>query len=287
MADTHYQHSVAEPSPVEHVLNELARLDPKWRIEVGDPGDGSGWIRGRDFTRGNDGPFRALLERISNRLRTNDKRTVAASFALRFGWCASVAIAPYIVGQCVPDVSLANISLKFREDTLFERTALHSPLGVKLGNSRGQASPLIRYQTDPGRLVQVLRQQLHQQARPVVEALYDWSGFSRKGSWGMITSSWASQFINVCGRLSEQPAAIPMMRDFFPGNDEVSQMQPRLHPVSMRGVTHVYQRRASCCRYYLLPQGDLCASCPLVSDEDRLKRNKEWMTQQLDRQKAR
>jgi len=129
------RHSIAGPSPVEQVLNDLERIDPKWRIEVGDPRDGHGWIRGPDFSRGNDGPFRALLERIAHRLHTNDKRTVAASFSLRFGWCAAVAIAPYIIGQCVPDVSLINISLKFREDTLFERTALLSPRGVKLGDA--------------------------------------------------------------------------------------------------------------------------------------------------------
>jgi len=287
MADTLYQESGRDPSPVEQVLSELERIDPKWRIEVGDPGDGPGWVRGLDLARGSEGPFHALLERIGHRLRTKDKLTVAASFSLRFGWCASVAIAPYIIGQCVPDVGLANISLKFREDTLFERTALFSPRGLMLGDSPRTLHPLVRYESDPISLLHVLREQLHQQAAPVVEALYEWSGFSRKGSWGMITSSWASQFINVCGRFSDQPAAMPMMRDFFAGADEVSRMQPRFHPVSMRGETHIYQRRASCCRYYLLPKGDLCASCPLVSDEERLRRNKAWMEQQLDRQKAR
>jgi hypothetical protein len=42
-------------------------------------------------------------------------------------------------------------------------------------------------------------------------------------------------------------------------------------------VTHLYQRRASCCRYYLLPRGSLCACCPLVSQKERERRNLEWM----------
>jgi len=61
-------------------------------------------------------------------------------------------------------------------------------------------------------------------------------------------------------------------------------MQPRMHAVTMDGVTHLYLRRASCCRYYLLPQGDLCASCPLVSHDERLRRNREFMAKQLSRQ---
>jgi hypothetical protein len=59
-------------------------------------------------------------------------------------------------------------------------------------------------------------------------------------------------------------------------------MQPRLHAVGYRDATHVYQRRASCCRFYMVPEGELCASCPLVPQEERLARNRAWMKRQLD-----
>jgi len=255
-------------------------MNPKWRVEVGEPGDLPGWIRGSDLSRATDGPFHELLERICDRLRTTDKRTVAASFSLRFGWCASVAIAPYLVRHTVLNVSLANIALRFRDDTLFDRAALLSPEGTMFGDAPSSHA-LVRYESEQKILLRLLRGELQRQTTPVVEALFQWSGFSRKGAWGMVTSSWASQFINISGRLSEQIAAIPVLRDFFAGDDEICRMQPRLHPISVRGVTHVFQRRASCCRYYLLPRGDLCASCPLVSDEDRLRQNREWMEEQL------
>jgi ferric iron reductase protein FhuF len=132
-------------------------------------------------------------------------------------------------------------------------------------------------------LLRQLRDELSEQATPVVRALYDWSAFAPKGSWGMITSSWAAQFITICERLGSQALAAPIMEAFFAGNDDIGRMQPRTHPVSMHGVTHLYQRRASCCRYYLLPQGNLCASCPLVSHDERLRRNIEFMERQLSR----
>jgi FhuF 2Fe-2S C-terminal domain len=47
---------------------------------------------------------------------------------------------------------------------------------------------------------------------------------------------------------------------------------------------NVVQHRASCCRIYLLPQKELCASCPLVSQEERLERNQAWMKTQLERE---
>jgi hypothetical protein len=184
----------------------------------------------------------------------------------------------------VPLVGLSNISLKFREDTLFERTAIYEPSGIVFAREAGiSPHPRVQICVDTDTLRRVLRQELEQQAAPIVEALYQWSGFSRKGSWGMITSSWASQYINVCGHSGSQTDALPVLSAFFDGYDEIARMKPRLNPVTLREVTHLYQRRASCCRYYLHPQGDLSASCPLVSDAERTSRNLEWMEQQLNR----
>ncbi len=122
-----------------------------------------------------------------------------------------------------------------------------------------------------------LRLELIGQSRPVIQALYDWSGFSIRGSWGMITSSWASHFTNVYQDRGGQVLGLESARRLFEGNDVVTKMQPELYPLTLGGTTYVYQRRASCCRYYLIPQGQLCASCPLVSHEERLRRNLEWI----------
>ena len=268
-------------SPVEKVIDALQRINPKWRVEIGIPSDSPGWISGTDFAQANAGPFHALLMRIGERFHTNDRKTIAASFALRFGWSASVAIAPYLLHGCVPDAGLDNISLKFREDTLFEQTAIHCPRGTLLRSSVESPHPLIHSVNNPEELLSSLRRQLYEQARPVVDALHEWSGFSKKGTWGQITSSWASQFTSVYDHFGDQSRALGIVRLFFEGDDEVFQMRPKLHPVTLGKTTHLYQRRASCCRYYLLPRGSLCPSCPLVSQDERLGKNLDWMRKQL------
>jgi hypothetical protein len=55
-----------------------------------------------------------------------------------------------------------------------------------------------------------------------------------------------------------QALALPAIESFFSGDDDIAKMQPKMHPVTLGDVTHLYQRRASCCRYYLLPAGSLC-----------------------------
>lgn len=269
-------------SPVVDVFDALRAANPRWHIAIGNPGTEDGWIPGTAFRTPDAGPFGELLTRMQARLATPDRMTVAASFALRFGWAASVAIAPYLLHRCVPDISLDNISVKFRVDTLFERTAVHVPRGTMLRSEASRHSCIETVASDEA-LRARLRQALFEQTQPVVDALRKWSGFAPKGTWGQITSSWASQFIAVYERRGCQADAKPVIEAFFAGSDDVARMQPALHPVTLGEVTHLYQRRASCCRFYLLPGKDLCASCPLVSHDDRVARNLAFMKKMLAR----
>lgn len=251
------------------VFEALRRLNASWGVEIGRPESGSGWVVGLDLANATSGPLNELLERIGARLKTEDRRTIAALYALRFGWASAMAIAPYVKFNCVPDVSLDNVSLKFKESTFFERTAIHEPRGVLIAGDRAT-------------LLRCLRQQLTAQAVPVVEALYTWSGFAPRGTWGMLTSSWAAHLISLSSAGPDQRSVLPELHQFFEGDDLAAIMQPRLHTVSYGGATHLYQRRASCCRFYLLPEGELCASCPLVSQDERVARNLAYMQRQLD-----
>jgi hypothetical protein len=275
--------SASGPSPVVPIYDALRALNASWGVEVGRP-SGPGWISGAALRTASTGPFNELLLRIGERQCPADRRTIAASFALRYGWASAMAIAPYLKYDCVPDVSLENISLKFRESTFFERTAIHEPRGAMVANHPAANHPMISAVVDRPALLRTLRAVLTAQAIPVVDALYEWSGFARRGTWGMLTSSWASHITSLSGDGRDQRGALPILRDFFAGDDVVAIMQPRLHAVTYLDTTHLCQRRASCCRIYLLPRQELCASCSLVSQEERLDRNRAWMKTQLERQ---
>jgi hypothetical protein len=100
----------------------------------------------------------------------------------------------------------------------------------------------------------------------------------------MLTSAWASHVTGLCDTPDDQRAVRPVLEGLFAGADVVAAMQPRMHAVTCGPATHLFQRRASCCRWYLLPQGELCASCPLVSHDERVQRNEAWMQAQRARQ---
>jgi hypothetical protein len=97
----------------------------------------------------------------------------------------------------------------------------------------------------------------------------------------MITFSRASQFVKVYERFRGQALALSAIDPLSRVTTVSQKMQPKMHPVTLGDVTHLYQLRASCCcRYYLLLTGSLCASCPLVSHEERILRNAAWMEKQ-------
>jgi hypothetical protein len=160
---------------------------------------------------------------------------------------------------------------------------VHVIRGPVLLSDPNRRHPSVRSTEDPDQLLRILCHELVAQTSPVVEALFEYSGFVRHATWGPIISSWAALFVNVFDQLSTQPEALPLLEAFFKGNDDVARMQPRFHTVTLGNVTHLYQRRASCCRYYFLPQGSLCASCPLASQEDRVRMNREWMQKRLEK----
>jgi hypothetical protein len=271
------------PSPIIAIYQELWARHPKWYVEIGRP-RGTGWIPGTALMTAREGPFQALLVRIGEQLHTADRRTIAASFAVRYGWSAGVAMAPYLLYHCVPKITLDNVSFKFNENGSFERAALHHPEGVMLPQDGMAPHPSIQWLSSPQALIEWLRTSLMQQAQPIVDTLYEWSHFSLRGIWGMITSAWGSQFIHIFGEIGEQIQGLSCVRQFFEGNDVVSQMQPQFYPVTYEHVTHVYHRGASCCRYYLLRQGHYCASCPLISQEERLQRQRAWMKHLIEPQ---
>lgn len=273
-------------SPVAEVYAALAAADERWRVVIGRPSE-RGWLAGRDFRDATRGRFNDLLRVIGERLRTGDRRTIAASFALRFGWASAMAIAPYLRHRCVPDISLDNVSLRFSDASFFERSAIAEPRGtVVAGDPRAEHPSMSVVATDH-LLLRTLRDGLVAQSAPVVDALFEWAGFSPRGTWGMLTSSWASHFTALWVNGNDQRGVGPVLDAFFAGSDVVAEMRPAMHAVGYAGAIHLYQRRASCCRYYLVPAGNLCASCPLVSQDERLERNRDWMRAQLEREPVR
>jgi hypothetical protein len=260
--------SEADRSPVADIYGTLRALRAGWGVDLGRP-TGTGWIAGDDFRDATSGPFRAVLERIGARSQTDDRRTIAGSFALHFGWTSAMAIAPFLRFRCVPDCSLGNIAIRFNQSAYVDGTAVYEARGTVVADDPRAPHPSMRTVADDRALLRALRDALVAQSAPVVEAVFTWSAFAERASWGVLTSLWASHFVALWHDYDDQRPLARMLDVFFAGDDVIAEMRPAVTAVESGGRVHLHLRRASCCRFYLVPAGGLCATCPLVSETAR------------------
>ena len=260
--------SEADRSPVAKIYARLRALHAGWGVELGRPA-GAGWISGDEFRDARSGPFRALLECIGARSQTDDRRTIAGSFALHFGWTSAMAIAPFLRFRCVPDCSLGNIAIRFNQSAYVDGTAVYEARGTVVADDPCAHHPSMRTAPDDRALLRALRDALVAQSAPVVAAVFDWSAFAERAIWGVLTSLWASHFIALWLAHDDQQPLARVLDEFFSGDDVVAEMRPGVTAVESGRRVHLHVRRASCCRFYLVPAGGLCASCPLVSENER------------------
>jgi hypothetical protein len=245
---------------VAEMYGRLRGVHPNWYVEFGRR-EGDGWIPGDAFRAPVQGLFFDLLSRIGARLKTPDRGIAAAAFALGFGRSAAAAVAPFLLHGCVPDLRLDNASFRFDERTLFERVSLHAPRAVREGDA-----------------LAALRDTLVEETDPVVDALHVWSGLTHKAIWGQMAASWGAQFVNVFTHLGEPIRALEPLATFFDDPRLPFRMQPEFYPVTVGEVTRIFQRRAACCFYHKIPDGQNCMSCPLISRVERLRRNEASIT---------
>jgi hypothetical protein len=208
-------------SSLTAIYKTIGSVNPDWQAEFG-VRQGDGWIRGSELENPDDQSFGDLLSRIGERVETHDRTVIAHAFFDRFRWSAGAAIAPYLLWQCIPDIRLSNISLKFCDQTLFQKLSLHEPRAVVLQgrimgnhevvewsdhNSEGVAErpDLMAHITSDSTFTGALRNVLIGHAEPVGESLHEWSKCFKRSLWEQLLTSWALQFTAVLHHLRQSP----------------------------------------------------------------------------------
>ncbi len=240
----------------------LESIQPRWSVEVGQPGS-AGWVHGDSLRDAESSEFNLLLQTIAADLNTERRKVIAACFALRFGWLSGISFGPFLINGTVADVRLCNLSLKFSESALFEKAALHRLHVFEEGES--WQSPIHQLQVA-----------LITQAQPVVDALQRWSRFPRQAIWAQIASSWCAQCAQLLQTLGRSDETMTLLNQFFKESSLPTKSLPRIYPVTFKGHRRYYHESASCCLYYKVSE-DYCASCPLIDEDERLRKNKECL----------
>jgi len=250
------------------------------------------WIGQPDLLQPESAPLAALLARFAAQGFAANRRAVAASLLLRFGWASGFAIASYLACERVP--VLSEYALQFSARTLLRK------LWIRAARFHGYSSDPLAGAPDWAGAVSddeapedafsaarrgiALRRRLLESllsfSEPLVATYHDWSGFSRHALWSMVVSSWGAQFTSVARQLGDADWGIAEARALFAQHPEITRAAPELYEVSAGEMACTCQRRAACCLFFKSPGRAFCASCPVLSEAERLERNRRWVRAQ-------
>jgi hypothetical protein len=219
------------------------------------------WLRGCDLVQPAHGKLAALLAVLARELGSDDRKVLAAAFALRVGRVSGIAIGPYLATHCVPEVTLDDIAIKLGPTVLLEHVALRSARFTGPGcNPRFARS---RCANPHMRLLPHLRRVLCGLTEPVVDSLSLWSKLKRSALWGLVLSAWANEMAELGSGLGCQARALRLFPQLVQRDDAKFRLAPTLYLRQHQGETRICQIRGTCCLYYRTPAATRCASCPL------------------------
>lgn len=262
-AERFRMHSLAvlqDPIVLEDVHRSVAPLTEHLRIEL-TPRDREGWVDRTALLDTATGPFADLHARFVAAGFGCNRKAAAASLLLRYGWAAGFQIAAWLDRGLV--LHLDSFALKFSPSTLVEALWVQ---GVRIEKTHHEADGYAR-----------VLESLKAFTEPLVQSQHEWSRFSRHALWSMAVSSWAAQFASIGTRLGRRDKAVRDARRVFALDPEIARAAPEAYVVRAKNKSLVCQKRSACCLYYKGPSKHFCASCPIISKDERLARNREFV----------
>lgn len=237
------------------------------------------WLSHSEMRQPQEGLYAELLQALMTRSGIASRRFAAASFLLRYGWSAGAVLTPLLMDKPIPWYAAEEADLCFADNTLFQAICLNSD-GFIIGKDQvfSAHSHCVLNYADQNTAIRLVADQLASHAKPVVEALHQWSGFSHKALWAMVSSSWVGQIISVSKTVHlPEDQLRQFLTLFYDQWQPLADSLPHWYGISEQRKNHYFHIRASCCLYFKGKNRHFCASCPVIDEEERIERNRRWI----------
>lgn len=225
------------------------------------PQNRNGWIDRAALLDPDEGPLSDLIERLIAAGFGANRRAVSASLLLRQGWAAGPIIAAHLVAGRV--LRIEDFSLRFSGATLVESVWIRQADAWQPSTTRGLRAGTLK--------------SLLLFSEPLLDSQSAWSGYSRHALWSMLASSWLAQFAAIGERLGRRRQAVHEARVMLGNHSELARALPDTYEMACGKRSEFCQVLKACCLSYKGYRHSFCASCPLVPNQERFLRNREWV----------
>jgi hypothetical protein len=271
----------SDPSaPLAATLARVAALDPhSLAAGLGDPEPG--WFLAAALCDAASGRLAEGLAHATRRHPNAERRAAGAFFVGHYAWyLAGAAIGSYLAERRIPDLSPANVALRYSTYTWHAGDQSGQAESMEVRFVRGHFAALA---DDPAAahpdavllpsapaLRDWLREALEQHMDPLIDAVHVSTRLGKRAQWNLVADSCARLFQHAGQHLGEAPRGCAEGLAFI--QSPASPMRAshtRYLMLECNGHSDTFVERGGCCLYYRVEPGHNCSTCPLRPAEER------------------
>jgi FhuF 2Fe-2S C-terminal domain len=252
----------------DSVYARLTAAYPALRVHGGRPRTGDGWAGSAELAAGGPALDALIAAEAAQGLREHGvplRPEVAASFCLhRYAWrvCLLMSL-PWFLERRVPRLPVERVSVNGRAG----RVSADIRAFACLPGDPAASLPEAWTVADEEALRGALRAAVAEHLEPVLAAFRPRLRRGPHGLWAMATDALVEGLWHVGGRLGQERRAVAELGALLPGGVRPFRGGAQFCPAAGTGCPT--RTRSSCCLYYTLGPGRICATCPRGGADDR------------------
>ncbi|MBN8591645.1 MAG: (2Fe-2S)-binding protein [Anaerolineae bacterium] len=259
-------------------LETLSSLHSYLKVRTGSPED-TGWFSSLDLLEPGSTRLDELLTQIMTARETTDRRYGAMAFTNSYWMMIAAALGCYYLAERVPFISADNLRFHFDGEGGYvdEITFLTGRFYCLPGDPDAGDTDAVCL---PNReaLATTLRDQLHEHLTPVIDRLKSHSPLGKRALWAAVADNAASIIITATQLLGQPERCEAEIEHLLQVVGSPLKGHSGALWVEHEGQQRAFLKRGSCCLSYGLPAHyGYCATCPLLSEAERVERLKAYL----------
>jgi hypothetical protein len=277
-------------APLAATLARIAALDPH-SLAAGLGDREPGWFPATALCDAESAQLAEGLAHATRRYPTADRRTAGAFFIGHYAWyLAGAAIGSYLAERRVPDLSLANVMLRYGTYTWHSGDQSGEAENIEVRLVRGRFAALA---DDPAAehidadvlpsskaLRDWLREALEQHMAALIDSVHTGTRLGKRAQWNLVADSCARLFQHAGQRLGEEPRGCAEGLAFIQAPaSPMRASHTRYLTLECNGHRDTFVERGGCCLHHRVEPGQNCSTCPLRPAEERSKLLLDYMAE--------
>jgi hypothetical protein len=252
-------------------LTRVAAMDPYMATSLLDQ-PAAGWWRVSDLLAAPERWLEAELDQISLQYGVPDRKTAAIFFMGSYAWyVGAAALGCYLPEQRLPSLAADRVAIQFAAAASGGRmqVALLDPGFVALSGDP-EAGAAASLAGDAQELRTLLRTRIEDHMRAMIELLSAHTRLGRRAQWNLVADACAELCLRLGQHMGRQEHACAEGLAIVKAADSPMRTSKTAYLTLAEGERcATFRLRGSCCMYYKTPAGANCATCPLLSGEER------------------